>query len=137
MAIKGLDRHLARVRAIASETGKRNINKALFATAQDAEQHARGLITAGATGTGKNHVPSRPGEPPNEEWGHLAKNVIATQPRDYVAELRSGAEYAAALEFGTSKMAPRPYMAPTREYIRGVAKENVEEAINATIRGAK
>lgn len=135
MAIKGLDRHLARLKAITSEAGRRNISKALFVAADEGKAHAQRLITEGSV-SGKGHVPSRPGEPPNNDTGVLRSHIEATQPAPLVAEIRSEAPYAAALEFGTSKMAARPYMAPTREALRGRVNDLVSQAIDATIKGA-
>jgi hypothetical protein len=134
--IRGLDKHLARVKAITSPRGQQNISRALFVAADEMKAHAQHLITAGSI-SGKGHIASLPGQPPNADTHILDTNIESYQPAPLVAEVRSEAPYAAAMEFGTSKIAARPYMAPTREAKRGRVKELVEEAINATIRGGK
>lgn len=89
-------------------------NRVLFVGADRIKAKAQNLITAGAV-SGKGHVPSKPGEPPNNDTGNLKNNIETSQPEPLVAEVRSNAEYAAALEFGTSKMGARPYMRPARD----------------------
>lgn len=64
--------------------------------------------------------PSKPGNPPAVRTGNLARNM----GHSGVAEIKvvgsrvtggvfNSAPYAALLEFGTRKMAPRPFMLPT------------------------
>lgn len=60
-------------------------------------------------------MPSAPGEVPNRDTGNLQDHLETTNPKQLVAEVRSEADYARALEFGTSKMAARPYMRPARD----------------------
>ena len=45
----------------------------------------------------------------------LQAHIETSQPSPLVAEVTSSAPYASALEFGTSKMAERPYMRPARD----------------------
>jgi HK97 gp10 family phage protein len=53
-------------------------------------------------------------------------------------EVSSNAEYAAALEFGTSKMAERPYMRPATQRKRAAVVAKVRAAVNeVTARPAK
>ena len=91
-------------------------------------------ITTGAVG-GKNHVPSSPGEPPNADTGFLDRSIFAEQTGELTAIAGANASYAQALEFGTSKLQPRPFMAPAAEKIRPKAKKLVEAARNRVIRG--
>tara|TARA_Y100001951_G_scaffold100969_1_gene105156 strand:- start:2823 stop:3167 length:345 start_codon:yes stop_codon:yes gene_type:complete len=107
----------------------RVIGQALFAGGELIQTHAQRSITEGAV-SGKGHVPSLPGEPPNADTHHLANNIETTQPRPDLVEVRSNAEYAAALEFGTSRMAERPYMVPARNKKRREVTELVIEAVN-------
>ena len=60
---------------------------------------------------------SEPGEPPHVRTGALRRSVRVKEASPlYVAVAAGGAgtlvPYAAALEFGTSKMEPRPFMIP-------------------------
>lgn len=91
-------------------------------------------ITTGSV-SGKAHIPSAPGQPPNQDTGVLAGNIETTQPSPLVVEVSSNAPYSSALEFGTSRMAARPFMAPARDRVRPAAVALVERAINSLTRG--
>jgi HK97 gp10 family phage protein len=80
----------------------------------------------------RTHQASAPGEAPANDLGFLAAN-IHPQPTKKAAgalikTINSGADYAAALEFGTPNIAPRPYMRPSLiekkpEYEAAIARE--------------
>jgi HK97 gp10 family phage protein len=92
------------------------------------------------TRRGKKHQASAPGETPAVATGVLA-NSISTQlasssATDAWAEVGTGVEYAEFLEFGTSRMQPRPFMRPgydnnvakIEDTIRKFAKQAIEGA---------
>jgi HK97 gp10 family phage protein len=112
--MKGRDRHLKRLRSLAGPGATKAANRVVVVGADMIRAHAHQEISRGSV-SGKGHVPSAPGEPPNRDTGTLQAHLETTNPRPLVAEVRSEAEYAAALEFGTSRMAPRPYMRPARD----------------------
>lgn len=58
-----------------------------------------------------DHIPSSPGEPPAVRTGNLRDSTVAEKHDNY-ATIDVGAEYAEWLEFGTSKIAPRPFVRP-------------------------
>ena len=63
-----------------------------------------------------NHTASRAGFPPNSDTGYLASNIFVSKDADGKgANVESRADYSEALEFGTSKMAARPFMQPALE----------------------
>jgi HK97 gp10 family phage protein len=109
--ITGAKAHAARLKFMVSPEAKAGIGRALFAGGQLIEVEAARLITAGSV-SGKGHVPSSPGEAPNNDTGVLARNIETVQVEVDLVEVSSNAPYAAALEFGTSKIAERPYMRP-------------------------
>jgi HK97 gp10 family phage protein len=109
------------------------VGHALFVGGESIRAYAAHSITEGAV-SGKNHVPSRPGEPPNEDTGHLRTNIDVTQTGPLRVEVASNAKYSAALEYGTSKMAARPFMNPAARAKRKEVTENVRKAISAAIR---
>lgn len=58
------------------------------------------------------HQASSPGQAPATDMGELA-NSIGVKKVAWGAEVQVGAEYGAALELGTAKMKPRPYLRPS------------------------
>lgn len=111
------------------------VTKALFAAGEMIQVEAQISITAGAV-SGKNHVPSKPGEPPNNDTGVLANNIETNKVRLLVVEVSSNAPYSKDLEFGTSRVAARPFMAPAANKKRDAAKKLVDKAVKRAVRRA-
>ena len=106
------------------------IRKGLMALALDMQNNARkSILKGGKTGEaygrggkfkrGKNagkyrkyHQASAPGQPPANDTGFLANAIIAGEVNETTVELRSLAPYSLCLEYGTVKMAARPFMRP-------------------------
>ena len=66
--------------------------------------------------TGKS--PSAPGEPPGKRTGTLGRGItheVEKKPDSVVGRVGTNITYAIPLEFGTSKMAARPFMRPGLE----------------------
>ena len=76
------------------------------------------------------HIPSLPGQAPNEEFGSLANNIEVLETGPLHVTISSNIEYAAHLEFGTSKMAPRPYMAPALQRNKKTVVNRIVSAVN-------
>lgn len=125
-----------RLNRIASEETVRRVGTALFEGGQAIEAEAKHMITEGSV-TGKGHIASLPGEPPNNNWGTLATHIETTQPAPLKVEVSSNAPYASALEFGTSKMAERPYMRPATNRTRKEVVDGVRRAVNDAIKATK
>lgn len=121
-----------RLRRMSGPDLAQHVGQALFVAGQEIEIEAELSITRGSV-SGKHHVQSRPGEPPNNDTGILAGNIETTEISPLRVEVSSNAPYAAALEFGTSKMAARPYMRPATQ----VKRERVLELVKLAIRRAK
>jgi HK97 gp10 family phage protein len=129
----GLRRHLDRLRRLAGPELIRVAGAAVYEAADDIRAEAFRSISAGSV-SGAGHVASRPGEPPNRDTGTLQAGLKVAQTGPLTAEVRSEAPYAAALEFGTSKMAARPYMRPARDKNLDRAQRRLSEQINRLIR---
>ncbi|MCA9270265.1 MAG: hypothetical protein KDA41_17410, partial [Planctomycetales bacterium] len=97
--ITGADKHERRLRNMRAAGAARQLTAAVFAEAQELQVDAQLSITRGAV-SGKNHVPSAPGEPPNNDTGVLAGNIEANVTGVAKAETSSNAPYAAIHEFG-------------------------------------
>lgn len=126
--------HSDRLRKMAKQTA-REVTRALYLVGQQVELEAERSITAGSV-SGKFHVPSLPGEPPNRDTGVLDSNiettVVAQNPP--TVHVTSHAPYSAALEWGTSKMAERPFMRPAVAKHRGKLAANISVAIKKITR---
>lgn len=133
--IRGGKAHLARLRKLEKDT-TRFVGKALFAGGESIQIEAQLSITQGAV-SGKNHVPSKPGEPPNQDTGRLGDNIETVQKGPLLVEVSSNAPYSTPLEFGTSKMAARPFMRPARDKKRAEVVALVERAVSQAVRQSR
>ena len=135
MPVIGLGKHAARLASLSGPGVRRAVSQVLQNGAERVVVEARRLIVTGSV-TGAGHVPSRPGEPPNNNWGTLAGNIEDRLVAWDVAEVSSNAPYAAFLEmeFGTSKMAARPYMAPARDNTVDSIEADMVRAIDALVK---
>lgn len=134
--ITGAKEHAARVKRIAGPEMVREIGAALFASGDAIKVDAQISITNGAV-SGKGHTVSKPGQPPNNDTGQLANNIENVQVESLKVEVSSNAPYAAALEYGTSKMAARPYMAPAVAKNRKEISNNIAIAVKRAVGGAR
>lgn len=132
--IRGAKEHSRRLERMQGEGGERLVGQALFDAGNAIQVEAQISITRGAV-SGKGHVPSKPGEPPKADTHRLADNIETVQVAPLKVEVSSNAPYSAPLEFGTSRMASRPFMRPATAKRRGEATKLVRDAINHVIRG--
>lgn len=114
MPMKGRMEFENRLRKLTGAAVVAAAGRVVAAGAEMIRAEAHRSISAGSV-SGKGHVPSAPGEPPNRDTGVLQAHIVTTRPDALTAAVESRATYAAALEFGTSKMAARPYVRPARD----------------------
>lgn len=133
--ITGTKAYKAKLAAIRGPEMTKQVGAALFAAGQEIQVEAQLSITNGSV-SGKGHVPSLPGEPPNNDTGVLANNIETRQVEPLLAEVSSNAPYAAALEYGTVRMAERPYMRPAVAMKRDDVVNQVKEAVTIIVRRA-
>lgn len=133
--ITGADKHQRRLRGMRGAAMARVVTQAVFVEAQALQVDAQLSISRGAV-SGKNHVPSAPGEPPNQDSGVLADNIEANVTGVGKAETSSNAPYAAAQEFGSESqgLPERPYMRPAAARSKRRAARNIAAAVNSQIR---
>lgn len=132
--ITGMKAHKARLSRIRGPAMIREIGKAIFVASDLLKVEAQISITTGAV-SGANHVASTAPNPPNNDTGTLADGIVNQKTGPLTAETSSNADYGAALEFGTSKMAARPYMAPAAEKTRPKAQRLVMAAVKRVVSG--
>lgn len=129
MAITGRKAHIARLKRLTGGSMEREVGQALFVGADRIRVAAQVSITEGAV-SGSKHVASSPGQAPNQDSGVLGNNIEATQTADpLVVEVSSNAPYSAPLEFGSSRIQPRPFMAPARDKERSAVENLVVAAV--------
>lgn len=132
--MKGADRHIKRLRRLAAGA-EAEAAKVVYVGSDMIRAHAFRSISAGSV-SGKNHVPSAPGQPPNRDTGVLQAHITNEMVGPVTAEVRSDATYANDLEFGTSKMAARPYMRPARDAKRKEIQKLFVERMNNLVRSS-
>ncbi|QTH20808.1 HK97 gp10 family phage protein [Rhizorhabdus wittichii] len=144
--IRGAKEHAARLRRLGGGSGSggaiaEGIGDALFAGADLIKADAQVSITAGSRSgrmvkgvlRGKYQA-SAPGEPPAYDTHDLANSIESARLGPLHAQVTANDRKAAWLEFGTSKMAERPYMRPAVAKNRKEVVEMVRQAVNKVIR---
>lgn len=127
--IKGLDKHLARLKAMERQVLPA-VNEALLKIGHDIRDEADRSISAGS-GAGKV---SAPGRAPNRQSGELQDGLRVTNPRQGLVQVESTAKHAATQEFGDSNQAARPYLRPARDKVKRDLPKEARKAIRATIK---
>ena len=75
------------------------------------------------------HQASAPGEAPATDTGNLVNSIASDRVRPMLHEVTVGAEYSSCLEYGTSRMAPRPFFRPSFDEERDGFKREVDKLI--------
>lgn len=132
--ITGQKRHSARLARLASREMEDAVFAGLYAGGNLIEIEAERSITAGSV-SGKGHVASQPGQPPNADTRLLDTSIETTGDRAAMkVRVTSNAPYSRALEEGTSKMAARPFMGPAARKKRGEVSELVRKQASRVAR---
>ena len=79
----------------------------------------------------RTHRASAPGQAPASDTGNLVSKIIVRQKDEDHVFVESNAHYSAFLEYGTSKMLPRPFLFPAFEKSR---KPIVEATFKKVVR---
>lgn len=132
--IIGAKAHAARLKKIRGQAMVREVGKAIYAAADYHATEAALSITAGAV-SGKGHVPSRPGEPPNADTHLLDRSIHVERAGPLKALSVADAPYARPLEEGTARMVERPYMRPAAAKTRPQAEKLVRAAVKRVVSG--
>lgn len=127
--VKGADAVLRRFKRMASPEMKEAVRGALYTGGGLLQEEAKRSIMEGSV-SGKNHVPSKPGEPPNNDLHELHDSIIVRQAKDdpTIVEVAATAAHAVPLEFSTSNMAERPFMRPAAKVTKGKTSQLVSAA---------
>lgn len=127
---------MKRLHKLAMDSAK-EIAKQLYVVGQEIELDAELSITEGSV-SGKEHVASSPGDAPNADTRHLDSNIETVLEDRYVPRVTvtSHAAYSAALEYGTEKMAARPFMRPALEKHREDVAKAAARGVNIALRNS-
>ena len=107
--IKGYEGNL---RALVGRAGNLVRNTAVTSI----NQGAKSGVTYQLYNPRRTHTASSAGQPPATDTGFLVNNIVLDIDNNGLgANVESRADYSAFLEFGTSKMAARPFMQPALE----------------------
>lgn len=80
------------------------------------------------------HQASSPGQAPASDTGRLANSITFDQMGDLTASVGSALAYATYLEYGTSRMAARPFFRPAVERMRPKFQQRLEAALGRATR---
>jgi hypothetical protein len=155
---QGATLHLKRIKALTSPKAVKLLGRAVEVSADEITVHAQLSIKRYGI-SGKNHVVSKPGQPPNADTRELDTGIITRKTGPLSAQSASTAPHAAPMEygsrrtrvktttqdteyafsatkteFGSSTTAARPYMAPAAQAKRGKASENVRKVIDHLVK---
>lgn len=89
------------------------------------------------------HHPSLPGNPPAPDTGNLRASINyeihATSNEVYgvVGSTQQDPDYAVYTEYGTSKMAPRPWLRPAMYKNNAFVKKSIAKAVASALKGGK
>jgi HK97 gp10 family phage protein len=131
-SVTGTQELLSKLKGLGLAVSEENLTKALMAGGYVLEGAIK--IDMAQPKTGRmygNHQASAPGESPAMDTSLLA-NSIMTEADDDGVYVGTNSEYAEPLEFGTARMAARPFMTPAVEANR----EAIAEAAQAVLKKA-
>lgn len=134
--VKGVSAHKKRLALMASGMSRASARELLKA-AQAVEDDAKRSIIAGSI-SGAGHVPSLPGQPPNADTHVLDQSIYTkVNPSGRTVSVVAGARYSAALEFGTSRMAERPFLRPALRRNKNRLVMGQVQAVRSVVRAYK
>lgn len=131
--MKGKDRFLRKMRYLASREFDELAGAVIYEAADAVRAEAFQSISRGSV-SGAGHVPSKAGDPPNRDTGALQAGLKVQRTGLLSAEVRAETPYSAPLEFGSSKVAARPFMRPARDKVAAGALRSGVAKMNAQIR---
>lgn len=143
--VEGLDR-IGKATKEVRQAIALELNKALFASAKKVEAEAKRSVLSGEK-TGavyqkyaprRTHRASAPGQAPASDTGRLANSIngemAPAAPGESQVKAGGGiVKYARMLEFGTVKMAARPFLFPALEKSKGWVRDRLNRAVRTAV----
>lgn len=130
----GKNVHKARLKRLKGSTLRDPVIRELYRVGEIVRKDAQESIRANGVPS-PNHIVSKPGKPPNADTNNLDLSIdVRPNKAKTRVEVTARAEYAAALEFGTARIKPRPFMRPALQRNRNQAVQGAVQAVNTQIR---
>ena len=134
MEIEGLEQVKAEIRRIgkkAEDGVSRAVKAAGIEVITDVRRRIERGPKTGVTYTRGNisHTASAPGQAPATDNGFLARSIYFEQSSKLSATVGSRLAYASYLEFGTTRIKPRPSWTPAVEAASPKLQKRIEDAI--------
>ncbi|MCB1713003.1 MAG: HK97 gp10 family phage protein [Candidatus Riesia sp.] len=133
----GVQAALSKLARIAPDRAQAIVEASAHMIQDRAVKNIQGGVRTGkfyrATKDGKMHQASAPSEFPKSNTGNLVKNITVEKVPNQVAATvgsRDAAEYGYYLEFGTSKMQPRPWLGRSAEQEREAINKLIDNTVN-------
>lgn len=133
-----LVRKLSRI----STSYQKEVEKALLASAAEMNSYAITKIQRGTSAGrtyrrgGRVHIASAPGAYPNTDYGELVRGMFFGMTGYLTASWGNRAKHAKPLEFGTSRMAARPFIRPTFNALYAKAVKRIGVAVQNAIKAS-
>ena len=127
-----------------TKESKQLLKQAVFKGVADVEKDAKTSIQRGGKSgfvyqrynPRRTHKASAPGQPPASDTGNLVSQIMSVADgKNTLVESR--AEYSKFLEFGTSKMLPRPFLFPASEKSTKKIVQVLIQKLNKVAQGLK
>ena len=124
-----------------AERVQKNVEVALQQSAEEVAAHARLLVTTGDR-SGRLYTEgdaqaraSAPGEPPLSRSGMLSTSIrVEEDPHASAHHVVATSPHARYLEFGTTSMAPRPFLQPALDEYSDRIDQRIKKAIQNAIK---
>lgn len=112
----------------------RRASRLVFETAKQVENAAKVSMTGQKSGRlyrrGKRtHQASAPGEAPAVDTGILRASIATARDGELRAVVQVGADYGIWLEFGTRRMAPRPFLGSAFDQVKPIFETGLRELL--------
>lgn len=118
----------------------RELKKAVDEVASSVQADAQISITTGAV-SGKGHVPSAPGTPPNNDSGGLANSIKVEHLETLVTQVVVHSPYGAIQELGGTTgrvtLPERPFLRPAAAKNRESGVRRMRFAVDTVLKGGK
>lgn len=139
-SIKGIDKLIKKLKKL-DDAVENDVEIVLAAVSNDMRNTAIDSLDTVSPGRdyvkpgGRTHRASKPGDAPNTDEGQLKSGLFASKKKknEYAFGV-SGVPYAKSLEYGTRKMAARPFIRPAFNKHKDEIAEEIDKIIKRILK---